>query len=124
MEAAIERLVDERGALSVTCVPYLLFPGLILKRNVLGELTRLQRKYPRFAHGCDAALGSGRPGSSGRRRAGPGSLDQNTRQRAMITYGNPNPKVRDYSSLNHILLIIFAHPCRTEIYSWEARHFR
>ena len=46
MEAAIERLVDERGALSVTCVPYLFFPGLILKRNVLGELTRLQRKYP------------------------------------------------------------------------------
>ena len=46
MEAAIEGLVHGRGAFSVTCVPYLLFPGLILKRNVLGELDRLQRKYP------------------------------------------------------------------------------
>ena len=46
MEAAAERLIEERQASSLLYVPYLLFPGLILKRNVLGGMTRLQEQYP------------------------------------------------------------------------------
>ena len=46
MEAAAARLVEERGATSMVCVPYIFFPGMILRRNVLGGLDALQRKYP------------------------------------------------------------------------------
>jgi sirohydrochlorin cobaltochelatase len=46
MEAAAARLVEQRRVSSLTCVPYLLFPGLILQRNVLGTMTRLQEQYP------------------------------------------------------------------------------
>lgn len=46
MDAAGDRLVQERGANSIICVPYLFFPGMILKRNVLGGMARLQEKYP------------------------------------------------------------------------------
>jgi sirohydrochlorin ferrochelatase len=46
MEAAAARLVAERGASSIICVPYLFFPGMILRRNVLGGMERLQQKYP------------------------------------------------------------------------------
>ena len=46
MEAATERLIKERGATSVVFVPYLFFPGMILRRNVLGNMDSLQRTYP------------------------------------------------------------------------------
>jgi sirohydrochlorin ferrochelatase len=46
MEAAAARLVEERRVSSIICVPYLFFPGMILRRNVLGGLERLQQKYP------------------------------------------------------------------------------
>lgn len=46
MEAAAAELVDERGVGSIICAPYLFFPGLILQRNVLGTMGRLQETYP------------------------------------------------------------------------------
>jgi sirohydrochlorin ferrochelatase len=46
MESAAARLVEERRVSSIICVPYLFFPGMILRRNVLGGLERLQQKYP------------------------------------------------------------------------------
>ena len=46
MEAAAAKLVDDRGASAIVCVPYLFFPGMILRRNVLGGLDRLQQRYP------------------------------------------------------------------------------
>ncbi len=46
MEFAAARLIEERGVSSLICVPYIFFPGLILTRNVLGTLGRLQETYP------------------------------------------------------------------------------
>ena len=46
MAFAFDRLVEERGASVVLCVPYLFFPGMILKRNVLGGVQAAQEKYP------------------------------------------------------------------------------
>ena len=46
MEHATAALVDERGASSIICVPYVFFPGMILRRNVLGTMHRLQEAYP------------------------------------------------------------------------------
>ena len=46
MAFAAERLVEERGVSAVLCVPYLFFPGMILKRNVLGGMQAAREKYP------------------------------------------------------------------------------
>ena len=46
MEYASARLVEERGVSTLVCVPYLFFPGMILRRNVLGGMTAAQEKYP------------------------------------------------------------------------------
>ena len=46
MEAASARLVEGRGVSAVVCVPYLFFPGMILRRNVLGGLDQIQERYP------------------------------------------------------------------------------
>ena len=46
MEAAATDLIEERGVGSIICAPYLFFPGLILQRNVLGTMGRLQQAYP------------------------------------------------------------------------------
>ena len=46
MESAAARLIGERGVASLICVPYIFFPGLILTRNVVGTLNRLQETYP------------------------------------------------------------------------------
>ena len=46
MEAAAAELIDQRGIGSIICAPYLFFPGLILQRNVLGTMGRLQKAYP------------------------------------------------------------------------------
>ena len=45
MESAAAGLIQERGASRIITVPYLFFPGMILKRNVLGEMDRLQKTY-------------------------------------------------------------------------------
>ena len=58
MEAATEYLVEERGASSVTYVPYVFFPGLILKRNFLGGMARLQEKYPDLPMAATPPLGA------------------------------------------------------------------
>lgn len=46
MEHAAAALVSERGVGSIICVPYVFFPGMILRRNVLGTMQRLQEAYP------------------------------------------------------------------------------
>ncbi len=46
MAAAAAELVNERGAGSIICAPYIFFPGLILRRNVLGTMRQLQEEYP------------------------------------------------------------------------------
>ena len=38
-------------------MPYLFFPGLILKRNVLGEMDRLQKIYPTVPMAVTPPLG-------------------------------------------------------------------
>ena len=46
MEEAAAQLVEEQGVATVTCVPYIFFPGLILTRNIMGGLKTLGQKYP------------------------------------------------------------------------------
>ena len=46
MESAAAELINERGVGSIICAPYIFFPGLILRRNVLGTMHRLQQAYP------------------------------------------------------------------------------
>ena len=47
MEDAAAELIEARGSGSIICAPYIFFPGLILQRNVLGTMRRLQQKYPK-----------------------------------------------------------------------------
>ena len=46
MASAAADLINRRSVGSVICAPYLFFPGLILQRNVLGSMRRLQQTYP------------------------------------------------------------------------------
>lgn len=46
MEHAAAELVGKRGVSSIICVPYVFFPGMILRRNVLGNMQKLQEAYP------------------------------------------------------------------------------
>ena len=57
MEFAAAELVEERGVGSIICAPYLFFPGLILQRNVLGTMNRLQQAYPDIAMSVAPPLG-------------------------------------------------------------------
>ena len=57
MEFAAARLVKERGVAALICVPYVFFPGLILTRNVLGSLDKLQAQYPQVAMSVTPPLG-------------------------------------------------------------------
>lgn len=57
MEFAAGRLVNGRGVAALICVPYVFFPGLILTRNVLGSLDRLQAQYPQVAMSVTPPLG-------------------------------------------------------------------
>ena len=57
IEAGAAQLVDERRVSRIVVVPYVFFPGLILKRNVLGGLDRLQVKYPGISLAVTPPLG-------------------------------------------------------------------
>ena len=57
MEFAAARLIAERGVSSLICVPYIFFPGLILTRNVLGTMARLQEEYPQVSMTVAPPLG-------------------------------------------------------------------
>ena len=57
MDYAAARLVRERQVSSITCVPYLFFPGLILRRNVLGGLEEIRRQYPSIPLSITPPLG-------------------------------------------------------------------
>lgn len=57
MEEAAADLVERQGAASVTCVPYIFFPGLILTRNIIGGVKTLERKYPGVGFAVTPTLG-------------------------------------------------------------------
>ena len=57
VEAGAARLVDDLGVASIIVVPYIFFPGLILKRNVLGGMDRLQKLYPGVSLAVTPPLG-------------------------------------------------------------------
>ena len=57
MESAAACLVEERGVSALVCVPYLFFPGMILRRNVLGGMTAAQEKYPHIPMHVTPPLG-------------------------------------------------------------------
>ena len=46
MEDAASELVHRRGVSRMVVVPYIFFPGMILRRNVLGGLNHLEELYP------------------------------------------------------------------------------
>ena len=57
MEEAAADLVERQGAASVTCVPYIFFPGLILTRNIVGSMKTLEMKYPGVGFAVTPTLG-------------------------------------------------------------------
>ncbi len=57
MDDAAASLVETRQVSSIICVPYLFFPGLILQRNVLGGLARLEERYPEIPMAATPPLG-------------------------------------------------------------------
>lgn len=57
MESAAGVLIKERGASRIITVPYLFFPGMILKRNLLGEMDRLQKTYSSLPMAVTPPLG-------------------------------------------------------------------
>ena len=57
MEHAAAELVNERGVGSIICAPYVFFPGLILRRNVLGTMRQLQETYPNIPMSVAPPLG-------------------------------------------------------------------
>lgn len=57
MDEAARELVERRGAASVTCVPYIFFPGLILTRNIIGGLDTLRQRYPHIPFSLTPTLG-------------------------------------------------------------------
>lgn len=61
MEEATEYLVKERQVSSLMYVPYLFFPGIILKRNVLGTMAALQESYPEIPMSVTPPLGADGP---------------------------------------------------------------
>lgn len=57
IESAAVHLVGERRASSIVCVPYLMFPGIILRRNVLGGMDLLRERYPGLPMAVTPPLG-------------------------------------------------------------------
>ena len=57
VDDAATRLVEERGVASIVVVPYLFFPGLILKRNILGGMERIAQSYPTVSLSVTPPLG-------------------------------------------------------------------
>ena len=57
MEDAAADLVENRRVSNMVVVPYLFFPGLILRRNVLGGLDRLEKIYPKVPISVTPPLG-------------------------------------------------------------------
>lgn len=57
MDAAAAKLVEERQVSSIVCVPYLFFPGMILRRNVLGGMDEIEKRYPSVTMSVTPPLG-------------------------------------------------------------------
>ena len=51
------KLVELRQVSSIMCVPYLFFPGMILRRNVLGGLDQIRQRYPHVSVAVTPPLG-------------------------------------------------------------------
>lgn len=57
MDDAAAKLVESRRVSSIVCVPYLFFPGMILRRNVLGSMNQIQQLYPEINIAVTPPLG-------------------------------------------------------------------
>ena len=57
LRVAAADLVVNRGVSSMVVVPYLFFPGMILQRNVLGTMNRLEKIYPKIPMSVTPPLG-------------------------------------------------------------------
>ena len=57
VDDAATRLVEERGVARIVVVPYLFFPGLILKRNILGGMDRIAQSHPTVSLSVTPPLG-------------------------------------------------------------------
>ena len=57
VDDAATKLVEERRAARIVVVPYLFFPGLILKRNILGGMERIAQSYPTVSLAVTPPLG-------------------------------------------------------------------
>ena len=57
MDDAAGKLVELRQVSSIMCVPYLFFPGMILRRNVLGGLDQIRQRYPHVSVAVTPPLG-------------------------------------------------------------------
>ena len=57
MENAAADLMDKRRVSNIVVVPYLFFPGMILRRNVLGTMDRLEQAYPKIPMSVTPPLG-------------------------------------------------------------------
>ena len=57
MDDAAVKLVELRQVSSIMCVPYLFFPGMILRRNVLGGLDQIRQRYPHVSVAVTPPLG-------------------------------------------------------------------
>ena len=57
MESAAANLVETRNVSALIYVPYIFFPGMILKRNVLGGMAEAQRRYPEIPMHVTPPLG-------------------------------------------------------------------
>ena len=68
MESASACLVEERGVSTLVCVPYLFFPGMILRRQRAGRNDSSAGEVSAHSHARCPAAGSGRPLSGGGRR--------------------------------------------------------
>ena len=56
-EDAVRELVEERNASSITVVPYIFFPGVILTRNVIGGVEAIRDSYPGIEFSVTPTIG-------------------------------------------------------------------
>ena len=57
MEGAVRELIENRGVSSITCVPYIFFPGLILARNIIGGVEQIKGRYPNIEFSIAQTIG-------------------------------------------------------------------
>lgn len=56
-EDAVDDLIEKREVSSVTVVPYIFFPGLILTRNIVGGVDSMKERHPNVPFSVTPTLG-------------------------------------------------------------------